>query len=79
MNARSSEDALIEKLCVLQRELEALGFALDSRRSREAADVALVTSARIGELRDDCGAVNSGGDEVRTEPACPLNVHETLS
>jgi hypothetical protein len=79
MSATSSVGTLVEKLCVLQRELEVLGFALDSRGSREAADVALATSARIGELRDDCGAANSGENDVRMEPACPLNLHETLS
>lgn len=55
MNAMSSSATLVEKLGVLQRELETLGFALDSRGSREAADVALGVAAQIGELRADCG------------------------
>ena len=69
----------MRKLGVLQRELETLGFALDSRGSREAADVALATSARLGELREDCGAGDFSVSDVRMEPACSVNLHETLS
>lgn len=59
MNASPTVDALAEKLGMLQLELEALGFALDSRGCREAADVALATSARIGALREDCGVASA--------------------
>lgn len=66
MNATSPVGALTEKLGVLQRELETLGFSLDSRGNREATDVALAVSARIEELRQGCGVA-----------AGPLNLHET--
>jgi hypothetical protein len=65
MDARFTSE-LLAKLGALQRELETLGYALDSRGSREAADVALTTSARIEELRGECAA------------DCHL-VHDTLS
>jgi hypothetical protein len=79
MSTRSSVGILAEKLGVLQRELETLGFALDSRGSREAADVALITSARIGELRDDCGPDGFLENNVRKAAAPSLNLHNTLS
>jgi len=44
---------LLTELEALRIELEALGFSLDSQGSREAADVALTTSARVGELCAD--------------------------
>lgn len=78
MTANFSDHTLAEKLGLLQRELEALGFALDSRGSREAADVALVTSARIGELREGRGGGKFDENDVRMEPDSPLNVHELL-
>lgn len=38
------------KLETLQVELESLGFSLDRRGRREAADVAAAVGARVGEL-----------------------------
>ncbi|HEY8933276.1 MAG TPA: hypothetical protein VIM44_08195 [Rariglobus sp.] len=63
------------KLETLQAELETLGFSLDRRGSREAADVANTVGARVGELRaeffgapsDDCAA------SVRNVPVRSLN------
>ena len=63
------------KLETLQAELETLGFSLDRRGSREAADVANTVGARVGELRaeffgaqsDDCAT------SVRNVPVCSLN------
>jgi hypothetical protein len=73
MSTLSSPGVVAKKLGALQRELETLGFALDSRGCREAADVALTASARIGELREDCEAGAGTQNGVRNEPAVSLN------
>lgn len=49
-SARPAASALSEKLKALQVELVELAFALDVKGRLEAADVAMTTSARIGEL-----------------------------
>jgi hypothetical protein len=45
-----SAAALLEKLGSLRAELAELAFTLDREGSREAADLAMVTSARLDEL-----------------------------
>lgn len=45
---------LLSELGTLQSELESAGISLEVRGCREAADVALVTAARLDELRRNC-------------------------
>ncbi|CAM2847781.1 hypothetical protein [Rariglobus hedericola] len=63
MNTAKARNLMTE-LGAFQRELETLGFALDSRGSREAADVALTASARIGALREECEAEDYPENDV---------------
>jgi hypothetical protein len=49
-----------EKLDRLRMELAELAFTLDTRRQCEAAEVALTTSARIGELCDELESESRG-------------------
>lgn len=44
---------LLGKLDVLRVELVELAFVLERQGSREAADVAMTTAARVGELCDE--------------------------
>lgn len=68
----SSSFALFEKLDRLRLDLVELAFAMDRQGNRDAADVAMTTSARIGELcaelaRD--GAPPGGGERPAFENA----------
>jgi hypothetical protein len=47
---------LLRKLAGLRVELMDLAFALDCQGSREAADVAMTTSARVEELCEEFGS-----------------------
>lgn len=78
MNTATASD-LAAKIGALQIELEALGFALDSRGSREAADVAMATSARLVELRADYEAGFFPMDPVGNTPDGSLDLRETIS
>jgi hypothetical protein len=49
-----------EKLDRLRMELVELAFTLDTRRQCEAAEVALTTSARVGELCDELESESRG-------------------
>jgi hypothetical protein len=49
---------LLEKLGSLRIELIDLAFALDCQGSREAADIAMTTSARVRELCEEFGSSN---------------------
>lgn len=65
---------LLTELEALRIELEALGFSLDSLGSREAADVALTTSARVGELCADYTSPDVFfANGVRSAPSGSLN------
>ncbi len=44
---------LLGKLDILRMELVELAFVLERLGSREAADVAMTTAARVGELCDE--------------------------
>jgi hypothetical protein len=63
-----AEAALLGKLCALRTELVDLAYVLDSRGRFDAADVAMTTSARVGEL---CAELASGepADPARAEIA----------
>lgn len=63
------------KLETLQVELESLGFSLDRRGRREAADVATAVGVRVGELCDEFFGAPSDGctASVRTDPVRSLN------
>jgi hypothetical protein len=58
---------VVEKLDALRSELVELAFTLECRRQLAAADVAITTSVRIGELCAElepefCQTVRSKGD-----------------
>jgi hypothetical protein len=61
---KAHPDQLLQKLVQLRTELEERAFTLDREGSREAADIAMTTSARVGELctefSDDRGEPLSG-------------------
>ena len=52
----SSTGLILEKLDGLRTELVDLAFILECRGRLDAADVAMTTSARVAQLRDDLGA-----------------------
>lgn len=54
VEANASE--LLAKLDRVRTELVELAYTLDTRGQREAADVAMLAFARIGELRDELNA-----------------------
>ncbi|MFA6288183.1 MAG: hypothetical protein WC661_12440 [Opitutaceae bacterium] len=60
---------LLGKLHALRTDLVELAFALDRRGSLEAADVALTTSARVGELCEESNPDFLG----EIEESCPGN------
>jgi hypothetical protein len=47
---------ILKKLDQLRTELVELAYTLDTRGKRDAADVAITTSARIGELCEELAA-----------------------
>jgi hypothetical protein len=47
---------ILEKLDQLRTELVELAYTLDTRGQPDAADVAITTSARIGELCEELAA-----------------------
>ena len=51
----------LEKLDHLRTELVDLAYTLDTRGQLHAADVAMMTSARIGELCEELAAERSSG------------------
>jgi hypothetical protein len=51
--AKAKTHSLLEKLDHLRTELVELAFTLDSRGRFDAADVAMTTSARVGELCEE--------------------------
>jgi hypothetical protein len=55
MTAANTTDVLA-KLAALRTELVDLAFRLESHGRLDAADIAVSTSARIGELCDDLGS-----------------------
>lgn len=54
MEANATE--ILEKLDQLRTELVELAYTLDTRGQLDAADVAMTTSARIGELCEELAA-----------------------
>jgi hypothetical protein len=56
MTAETKPVAVIEKLDQLRTELVDLAFTLECRGQLDAADVAMTTSARVGELCDELAA-----------------------
>ena len=54
MEANATE--ILEKLDQLRTELVELAYTLDTRGQLAAADVAMMTSARISELREEIAA-----------------------
>jgi hypothetical protein len=58
-----------EKLDRLRIELVELAFTLECRGRLDAADVAMTTSARVGELCDEFAGVESAGGDGRREAA----------
>jgi len=53
MNVSTKANALLKKLDQLRTELVELAFTLDSRGRFDASDVAMTTSARVGELCEE--------------------------
>jgi hypothetical protein len=53
MSAKTN--TLLKKLDQLRTELVELAFTLDSRGRFDASDVAMTTSARVGELCEELG------------------------
>ncbi len=72
MNLTTSH-AVLEKLDDLRLELVDLAFALDRQGSPEAADVAMTTSARVGELYAELTSADVCPNAVRNARACSLN------
>jgi hypothetical protein len=64
---------LIAKIGSLRAELAELAFTLDREGSREAADVAMVTSARLDELCVEFTSVDFCPSAVRNASADSLN------
>jgi hypothetical protein len=54
--AEMNVTAILEKLGGLRTELIELAFTLEGRGRLDAADVAMTTSARVGELCDELAA-----------------------
>jgi hypothetical protein len=53
MSAKTNFNAILKKLDLLRTELVELAFTLDSRGRFDASDVAMSTSARVGELCEE--------------------------
>jgi hypothetical protein len=51
--AKAKHNTLLKKLDQLRTELVELAFTLDSRGRFDASDVAMTTSARVGELCEE--------------------------
>jgi hypothetical protein len=53
MTETASNNSLLQKLAQFRAELVELAFAMDRRGRPEAADVAMMVSARMGELCEE--------------------------
>ena len=62
-------DVFLKKLDELRTELVDLAFTLERRGRHEAADVALTTSARVGEIHDEL-RVRAVAGAVTMESGC---------
>jgi hypothetical protein len=62
---------ILEKLGTLCTELADLAFTLDRRGRRDAADITMMISTRVADLRAECVAPNS--EPVRNQSARSLN------
>jgi hypothetical protein len=61
---------VLEKLDHLRGELAELAFTMECRGHLDAADVAIVTSARVTEICDEIASGRDGTDGAETpEPA----------
>ncbi len=61
MNETGSNNVLMQKLAQLRGELVELAFTMDRRGRPEAADVAMMVSARVGELCEEYGNDRTAG------------------
>ena len=52
-------DSILEKLDGLRTELVDLAFVLECRGRIDAADVAITTATRVGELREEVAAAST--------------------
>ena len=66
-------DALLDKLESLQIELIDLAFVLDSRGRCDAADVAITTSVRLGELCVEFRSAGMPGEPEDYESVLPTS------
>jgi hypothetical protein len=64
---------LLEKLAGLRAELADLAFALDREGSPVAADVAMTTAARVGELCEEFSSSDFSSPAVRNGGGASLN------
>ena len=66
-----TDNCVREKLEQLRTELADLAFTLECRGRLDAADVAIATSARIGELCDELAANDAAVDfEEMSDRSC---------
>ena len=62
---KANATEILEKLDRLRTELVDLAYTLDTRGQLDATDVAMMTSARIGELCEEFAEERSGGLQGR--------------
>jgi len=63
--------AMLGRLDALRIELADLAYTLDRRGRRDAADLAVAVSARIGEIHDECAAGAAGPGRPSASVAHP--------